>query len=197
MAWGMITGLVKAGGDVAINGIKAVSGSRFARDQQSSDIRQAAVSQFAGEFEHAGDGWFDSFINGVNRIPRPLGFFCVIAYFLWMIKDPDGAKEFANNLTANPVWFTFMITGIVGFFYGFRSLDKHFSRRYRKSDQQAYANASATRASTEAFASETANDATEGEDGDTDPVKPALDPEIKAFNKRKRENFFKRQAQDR
>ena len=130
-------GVIKQLGGVAIEGLQSVNGDRVQQDQQASDLRTAGLEQFSQEFQHATDGWFDSFMNGVNRTPRPFGFYAVIGFMVWVGLDPDAALLFAANMVALPVWFQVMISGVIGFFYGMRPIEKHFSRRFRKADLKA------------------------------------------------------------
>ena len=40
--------------------------------QAAHDAYIAALGEYFAEFQSAGDGWFDRFVNGLNRLPRPM-----------------------------------------------------------------------------------------------------------------------------
>ena len=101
-------------------------------------------------------------------------------------------KEVATifTLLAAPglLYYTFVGT-IMTFWFGGQA------QKYGIAHKQSQADAE--RAHTRAGGVETANDATAGNTTPTDPHKPPLDPEIEAFNKATRDDFFARQARDR
>ena len=39
---------------------------------RDADAKTAALTQLATEFGHARQGWFNRFIDGLNRLPRPM-----------------------------------------------------------------------------------------------------------------------------
>ena len=185
-------GLIKQVGGVAIEGVQTIQGDRVQQDKQASDLRMAGLEQFGKEFEYAKDGWFDSLMNGINRIPRPFGFFAVIGYMIWVGIDPEAALLFATNMSALPVWFQIMISGVIGFFYSMRPIEKHFSRRFRKADKKALDNARANLNDT-GVASDN-NNPLQGKSKDNPLAreKSNLTPRQKAV----REDFFNSQAKD-
>ena len=42
-----------------------------ASDARHAEIQSAALAQLAAEFHRPRAGWYDRFIDGLNRIPRP------------------------------------------------------------------------------------------------------------------------------
>ena len=40
--------------------------------QRAADGKSASLQQFAAEFQHQRKGLFDRFIDGLNRLPRPM-----------------------------------------------------------------------------------------------------------------------------
>ena len=76
-------------------------GSKEKRDQYQADARQTVYTQFANEFGHA-KTWWDSCIDGCNRLPRPLMTFGTIYLFYLCWTDPRQFLEGATALQAMP-----------------------------------------------------------------------------------------------
>ncbi|AUC54258.1 carboxylesterase [Sagittula sp. P11] len=87
----------------------------------------AALSQFAAEFVARNQRtWWDSLVDGLNRLPRP-AFTCgVFAVLIWTVRDPVFMSEVftAWAIIPTPVWA--LITVIVTFFFGGRAQVKDF-----------------------------------------------------------------------
>ena len=92
----------------------------------AAEIHQATLSTAAAEFEHAGTGWFDRMINGINRLPRPALALGTLGLFVFAMKDPDGFAErmIGLNEVPEPLWW--LLGAIVSFYFGAREL--HYAR---------------------------------------------------------------------
>ena len=55
--------------------------------QRTADYDQSAMSQFEAEFQFERKGWFDRFMDGLNRLPRPVLVISVLALFLAALFD--------------------------------------------------------------------------------------------------------------
>jgi hypothetical protein len=67
--------------------------------------------------------WFDSAIDGLNRLPRPLGFFAVLGILVWCPVDP---VSFANAMVSYqlvPEWLALIVGQVFLMFYGGRLLN--------------------------------------------------------------------------
>lgn len=106
--------------------IETVFGSKLKRDQYDADARGAVMSQFASEFGH-GRNWFDSLIDGLNRLPRPVFAFGTIYLFVFCWVDPEGFVAGAKNLELMPQEAWWILGTIVVFFFGGR-LHKDFGK---------------------------------------------------------------------
>jgi len=75
----------------------------------------AKMAQFAAEFRQ-NKNWFDSLIDGINRLPRPLMAFGVIALFVSAMTDPVwfSARMTGLALVPEPLWW---LLGAVVYFY--------------------------------------------------------------------------------
>jgi hypothetical protein len=92
---------------------------------RESKIRGEAMNQFGTEFLARRQGWFDSFVNGMNRLPRPLITYTVFGLFLMVIIDPLQFAATMQALTLVPAQLWELLSVIVMFFFGARELS-HF-----------------------------------------------------------------------
>ncbi len=106
--------------------IKTVFGSRLERDRFQADARSAVYQQFAAEFGH-GKTWWDSLIDGLNRLPRPIMTFGVIYLFVWCARDPAAFVEYAIALQAMPKEGWFILGAVVTFWFAAK-LPKDFGK---------------------------------------------------------------------
>ncbi|WP_224825613.1 holin family protein [Cognatishimia sp. MH4019] len=88
--------------------------------QRKADYAEAALSQYAAEFRHARRGGFDRFMDGLNRLPRPL---MVVATFLLFASAMFDPIWFATRmqglaLVPEPLWW--LAGTIVAFYFGGR-----------------------------------------------------------------------------
>lgn len=93
-----------------------------AEAQATRDAAQsaAALAQFAAEFGIERRGWFDRFVDGVNRLPRPLLAFGTLALFAVAMIDPAwfSARMQGLALVPEPLWW--LMGAIVSFYFGAR-----------------------------------------------------------------------------
>lgn len=101
-------------------------GSTEKRDQYQADARAAVYSQFAAEFGH-GKTWWDSLIDGLNRLPRPIMTFGVIYLFVWCARDPAAFVEYASALQAMPKEGWYILGAVVTFWFAAK-LPKDFGK---------------------------------------------------------------------
>lgn len=87
-----------------------------------------AMEEFGAEFQHPRDGWFDRFVNGLNRLPRPFLAFGTMALFVHAMIDPEGftRRMVGLNHVPEPLWW--LLAAIVGFYFGAREAH-HFRVR--------------------------------------------------------------------
>lgn len=96
--------------------VKTVFGSQEKRDQYQADARSAVYQQFAAEFGH-GKTWWDSLIDGLNRLPRPLMTFGTI-YLFWLCwRNPAKFMEGAAALQAMPKEGWYILGAVVTFWF--------------------------------------------------------------------------------
>ena len=81
----------------------------------------ASLEQFAAEFQpRANRTWWDSFIDGLNRVPRPLITLGVLAFFVLAPLDPLRFAQIARAYELMPDGFWALLSIIVAFYFGGR-----------------------------------------------------------------------------
>ena len=88
--------------------------------QADSNARLATIGQYSQEFQLARQGWFDSFVNGLNRLPRPMMAFGTLGLFVYAMADPGGfsLRMQGLNYVPEPLWW--LLGAVVGFYFGAR-----------------------------------------------------------------------------
>lgn len=80
----------------------------------------AALDQFGQEFVIARKGWFDRFMDGLNRLPRPAMALGTLGLFIAAMVDPLWFAERMQGiaLVPEPLWW--LLGAIVSFYFGAR-----------------------------------------------------------------------------
>jgi len=83
-------------------------------------FRSSALEQFAREFAVERKGGFDRFMDGLNRVPRPLMAFGTIGLCVAAMVDPVwfAARMQGIALVPEPLWW--LLGAIVSFYFGAR-----------------------------------------------------------------------------
>ncbi|MFW8593200.1 holin family protein [Cribrihabitans neustonicus] len=84
------------------------------------ELRAAALSQFGAEFRTGRKGRFDRFMDGVNRLPRPMLALGTIGLMVAALADPlwFAARMQGIALVPEPLWW--LLGVIVSFYFGAR-----------------------------------------------------------------------------
>jgi hypothetical protein len=97
----------------------------FRANSEAKAIREetrlnAALSQFSTEFQLENRSGFDRFIDGINRLPRPLMAFGIIGLFTAAMTDPEWfiARMQGLSFVPEPLWW--LLGAIVSFYFGAR-----------------------------------------------------------------------------
>lgn len=87
----------------------------------------ASLDQYGTEFVLAREGWFDSLINGVNRLPRPILALGTVGLFVFAMMDPITFADRMQGLAyvPDPLWW--LLGAVVSFYFGAREL--HYARQ--------------------------------------------------------------------
>ncbi|WP_386682439.1 holin family protein [Loktanella sp. R86503] len=85
-----------------------------------SDEKQATLNQFAAEFQGGRRGVFDSVIDGLNRLPRPMLALGTLGLFVSAMVDPVwfSSRMVGVALIPEPLWW--LMGAIVSFYFGAR-----------------------------------------------------------------------------
>ena len=89
----------------------------------------ASLTQYSAEFERAGTGWFDSLINGLNRLPRPVMALGTVGMFVFAMADPGAFAGRMQGLAYVPEPLWWLLGAIVSFYFGAREM--HYAREGR------------------------------------------------------------------
>jgi hypothetical protein len=92
----------------------------------SQEAYRMALEAAAEEYRHAGSTIFDRFVNGLNRLPRPLMALGTVGLFIFAMADPSGFSARMVGLAEVPEPLWWLLGAIVGFYFGAREL--HYRR---------------------------------------------------------------------
>lgn len=107
-------------------GVATFTGDKVQREANTHDEQQSVLDAYASENAQVrvNRTWWDSFVDGLNRLPRPILAFEVIALPHWAILDPTGFAAAMTALRLMPEWLALIIGQVVLLFCGGRMLDK-------------------------------------------------------------------------
>lgn len=88
--------------------------------QREGTLRHAALEEFEAEFGRVSCSRFDRFIDGMNRLPRPLLAFGTIGLFVSAMVEPVwfASRMQGIALVPEPLWW--LLGAIVSFYFGAR-----------------------------------------------------------------------------
>lgn len=84
----------------------------------------AALAQYATEFALPQRGWFDRFMDGLNRLPRPMLALGTLGLFVAAMTDPIWFAQRMQGvaLVPEPLWW--LMGAVVSFYFGARHQTK-------------------------------------------------------------------------
>lgn len=88
--------------------------------QREAGLRTLALEEFEAEFGRVTSGRFDRFVDGLNRLPRPLLAFGTIGLFVSAMVEPVwfASRMQGIALVPEPLWW--LLGAIVSFYFGAR-----------------------------------------------------------------------------
>jgi hypothetical protein len=91
-----------------------------AQSRREYQLHGAALNQFAQEFYAPQRSWFDQFMDGLNRVPRPALALGTLGLFVAAMIDPVWFAERMAGiaLVPEPLWW--LLGAIVSFYFGAR-----------------------------------------------------------------------------
>lgn len=122
--WNFVGDIFKGGKEVAEVFVenKENKGQRR-HDQTLADMDRdmASLGQFSAEFHRRESRtWWDSFVDGLNRLPRPLLTIAVLGFFVLAPLDPTRFLEIAKAYELMPPGYWALLSVIIGFYFGGR-----------------------------------------------------------------------------
>lgn len=124
---GLISRIFSGGVSDAANAVTDVAEvfrpNAEASAQRASDQSTGARGQYAAEF--AGPerkSWFNSLVDGLNRLPRPMMAFGAIGLIVYAMADPVGFTIRMKGLDAVPQELWWLLGAVVSFYFGAREL---------------------------------------------------------------------------
>ena len=119
-------GAVTALGEAAMGVAEVFVPSATKRMELSAEAQMAALRQLREEYQHPALSWFDRFVNGLNRMPRPMLAFGTIGLFTYAMVDPEAFAQRMVGLNAVPEPLWWLLGAIVAFYFGAR--ETHYFR---------------------------------------------------------------------
>ena len=105
--------------------LKTIFGNRELRDQAAASENAAAMQEYAAEFTpRAQRTWFDSLVDGLNRLQRPTYTFSTLGLFWLAYKNPKEFAQIMVSVALIPEQFWIIIGMIVGFLFSSRIIEK-------------------------------------------------------------------------
>ncbi|HET9067242.1 MAG TPA: holin family protein [Amaricoccus sp.] len=117
----------------AVGGVAEVLvGNRAQRDADAARQAMAAMGEFGAEFARAPAGRWDGFVNGLNRLPRPMLALGTLGLFGYAMLAPAGfsVRMQGLQLVPEPLWW--LLGAIVSFYFGARELHHQRARSLPK-----------------------------------------------------------------
>ncbi|MCX7645606.1 MAG: holin family protein [Rhodobacteraceae bacterium] len=100
-----------------------------------AEAYRAALDEHGEEFRHIRPGPFDRFVNGLNRMPRPMLALGTLGLFVYAMADPEGFAERMTGLAHVPEPLWWLLGAIVSFYFGAREAHYFRARQARQARQ--------------------------------------------------------------
>lgn len=121
-----VGGTVTAVGTAAGNVAEIFTQNQTRRMELDEEAFARAMAEHGAEFATPQRTWFDSMVNGLNRLPRPLLTLGTMGLFVYAMVEPAGfsARMQGLALVPEPLWW--LMGAIVSFYFGAR--EAHYFR---------------------------------------------------------------------
>jgi Holin of 3TMs, for gene-transfer release len=121
----LLLGLVR-GGNIAGGTLREAADALVGNKAEEARLENAEFSevlkQFGAEFAGQRLGWFDRFVDAMNRLPRPVLAFGTMALFGFAMAAPQkfAVRMEGLALVPEPLWW--LMGAIISFYFGAREL---------------------------------------------------------------------------
>jgi hypothetical protein len=119
-------GAVRAVGQQATGLAEVFTPNRTKKMELAAQAYAAALAEAGAEFGSVGTGPFDRFVNGLNRLPRPMLALGTLGLFVYAMADPAGFATRMQGLAYVPQPMWWLLGAIVSFYFGAR--EAHYFR---------------------------------------------------------------------
>ncbi len=121
----ILLGLVR-GGNIAGGTIKEAAEVFIGNKAEEARMENAEFSevlkQFGAEFAGQRLGWFDRFVDAMNRLPRPVLAFGTMGLFAFAMTAPQSFAIRMEGLALVPEPLWWLMGAIISFYFGAREL---------------------------------------------------------------------------
>lgn len=125
--------LLDKAGDV----VTKVIDQKGSREAASAAVDKASVDQWTAESAKASHNWFDSMVDGFNRLMRPVAFgFTVWVVMLWPQVDLIAFQKAMVAYEAVPEWLVGLVLSVWAFLFTGRFLTKDMAKLKGKSSKE-------------------------------------------------------------
>ena len=108
------------GGNMVRDTVEVFRENAEAGSQRGAQVQMQAMREYGQEFAIPRQGWFDRFMDGVNRLPRPALALGTLGLFVSAMIDPLWFSQRMQGiaLVPEPMWW--LLGVIVSFYFGAR-----------------------------------------------------------------------------
>ncbi|MDR6265501.1 MULTISPECIES: holin family protein [Rhodobacterales] len=96
---------------------------------------KASVEQYGAEFERSRGGMFNNFVDGLNRLPRPVFALSTVGLFAFSMVNPEAFSQRMVGLDAVPRELWWLLGAVVSFYFGAREMHYVRARTLRGAQQ--------------------------------------------------------------
>lgn len=126
--WGFLGNLFAGGIGSILSGTRDVARvftvDKTVREENIHGEQTAAQAQLAAEFAgRQPQNWWDSLIDGFNRLPRPLMALSVIVLFMLPTYDPLWFAQIMQGYALVPSWLSYVWAQIIFLYFGGRMFE--------------------------------------------------------------------------
>lgn len=115
-----------AAGQVVTGMAEVFTPNRTRQMELEEEAHARALAQFGEEFRTPATGWFDRFVNALNRLPRPVLTLSTLALMGYAMVDPVGFAARMHGLAQVPEPLWWLMGAVVSFYFGAR--EAHYAR---------------------------------------------------------------------
>jgi len=116
----------------AVNLVPKLFGNKAAKERYQAMAQSSAMQQYAAEFRAFDRTWLDILVDSINRLIRPTIVAHVIVSFWYLVISPEGFGILMAKLALAPQWYTYIVMGVILFWFGQRPVEKFINTKFDK-----------------------------------------------------------------